>query len=145
MRLAGRSIGGECLGRFGFICVPSASRGRAVERAGDPLHRAAINAKALGNATYTFTSAASAHPHSSAQRIGLQSQRATGHDGTIAFHSINAHSRGLDRRCPFLDFALDEASEILRRRLIVRHDLGAKTFEPITHCGGMHRLQCGIM
>jgi hypothetical protein len=33
MRLAGRSIGGERLGRFGFICVPSASRGRDVERA----------------------------------------------------------------------------------------------------------------
>jgi hypothetical protein len=33
MRLAGRSIGGERLGRFGFICVPSASRGHADERA----------------------------------------------------------------------------------------------------------------
>src|SRR5271169_1963993 len=32
MRLAGRSIGGERLGRFGFICA-SASRGHAVERA----------------------------------------------------------------------------------------------------------------
>ena len=33
MRLAERSIGGERLGRFGFICVPSASRGDGVERA----------------------------------------------------------------------------------------------------------------
>ena len=33
------------MGRFGFICVPSASRGHAVERAADPLHRAWINAK----------------------------------------------------------------------------------------------------
>jgi hypothetical protein len=56
MRLAGRSIGGERLGRFGFICVPSASRGYAVERAANPLHRAGINAKTLGNSTYTFTS-----------------------------------------------------------------------------------------
>jgi len=38
MPLAGRSIGGERLGRFGFIRVSSASRGRADERAGDPLH-----------------------------------------------------------------------------------------------------------
>jgi hypothetical protein len=57
MRLAGRSIGGERLGRFGFICVPSASRGYTVERAANPLHRAGINAKTLGNPTYTFTSA----------------------------------------------------------------------------------------
>jgi hypothetical protein len=52
---------------------------------------------------------------------------------------------GLDRRRPFIDFALDEVSEILRRRLIVRHDLGAEAFEPIAHGGGMHRLQRGIM
>jgi Resolvase, N terminal domain len=57
MRLAGRSIRGERLGRFGFICVPSASRGRAVERAADTLHRAGINAKTLGNPANTFTSA----------------------------------------------------------------------------------------
>jgi hypothetical protein len=57
MRLVGRSIGGERVGRFGFICVPSASRGRAVERAANPLHRAGINAKTLGNPTDTFTSA----------------------------------------------------------------------------------------
>jgi hypothetical protein len=43
MRLAGRSIGGERLGRFGFICVPAASPGHGVERAADPLHRAWIN------------------------------------------------------------------------------------------------------
>jgi hypothetical protein len=29
----GRSIGGEHLGRFGFICVPSTLRGHGVERA----------------------------------------------------------------------------------------------------------------
>jgi hypothetical protein len=45
MRLAERSIGGERLGRFGFICVPSASRGHVVERAVNSLHRAGINAK----------------------------------------------------------------------------------------------------
>jgi hypothetical protein len=39
MRLAGRSIRGERLGRFGFICAPSTSRGRDGERAADPLHR----------------------------------------------------------------------------------------------------------
>ena len=44
-------------GAFGFICVPSASRGHAVERAADPLYRAGINAKALGNAAHPFTSA----------------------------------------------------------------------------------------
>jgi hypothetical protein len=31
--------------------------GRADERAADPLHGGRINAKALGNAAYTFTSA----------------------------------------------------------------------------------------
>jgi Aldehyde dehydrogenase family len=51
------SIGGERLGRFGFICAPSASRGHLGERAGDPLHRARINAKALGDAAHTLTSA----------------------------------------------------------------------------------------
>jgi hypothetical protein len=51
------SIGGERLGRFGFICAPSASRGHLGERAADPLHRARINAKALGDAAHTFTSA----------------------------------------------------------------------------------------
>src|SRR6516165_11441475 len=45
------------LSRPHFICVPSASRGRADERAGDPLHSGRINTKALGNATHTFTSA----------------------------------------------------------------------------------------
>ena len=45
------------MGRFGFICAPSASRGRDGERAADPLHRARINAKTLGDAAYTFTSA----------------------------------------------------------------------------------------
>jgi hypothetical protein len=53
----GRSIGGERLGRFGFICVLSASRGHAVERAANPLHRARINAKTLGYPTYSFTNA----------------------------------------------------------------------------------------
>src|SRR6516164_640721 len=53
---AGRRLGCERSGRFGFICAPSASRGHGVERASDPLHRAWVNAKALGNATYAFTS-----------------------------------------------------------------------------------------
>jgi tetratricopeptide (TPR) repeat protein len=42
--------------RFGFMCALSASRGHAVERAANPLHRAGINAKTHGNPTYTFTS-----------------------------------------------------------------------------------------
>jgi hypothetical protein len=40
-----------------FIYALAASRARAVERAADPLHRAWINAKTLGNATHTFTGA----------------------------------------------------------------------------------------
>jgi hypothetical protein len=38
MRPARRSVGGERLGRFGFICVPSASRGRDGERVCDLKH-----------------------------------------------------------------------------------------------------------
>ena len=44
------------LTKSSLICAALASRGRGVERAADPLHRARINAKTLGNATYTFTS-----------------------------------------------------------------------------------------
>jgi len=40
-----------------FICALSASRGGADERAGDPLYGGRVNAKALGNAAYTFTGA----------------------------------------------------------------------------------------
>ena len=36
-------------GRFSFICALSASRGHADERAGDPLHRGRIDAKASGD------------------------------------------------------------------------------------------------
>jgi hypothetical protein len=59
--------------------------------------------------------------------------------------SINAHARGLDRRCPFIDFALDETAEILRRRLIVRNNPCAETFEPITHRGRVHRLERSVV
>jgi hypothetical protein len=45
----------RALGALWFICVPSASRGHGVERAADPLHRAGINAKTLGNPADTFT------------------------------------------------------------------------------------------
>jgi hypothetical protein len=55
--LRGGASAASAWGRFGFICVPSASRGYTVERAANPLHRAGINAKTLGNPTYTFTSA----------------------------------------------------------------------------------------
>jgi hypothetical protein len=37
--------------------VLSASRDRADERAGDPLHSGRVNAKAFGNPAYTFTGA----------------------------------------------------------------------------------------
>ena len=47
----------DSAGRSGLICAPSASRARDGERAADPLHRARINAKTLGDAAYTFTSA----------------------------------------------------------------------------------------
>ena len=40
-----------------YICALSASRGGADERAGDPLYGGRVNAKALGNAAYTFTGA----------------------------------------------------------------------------------------
>jgi hypothetical protein len=40
------------------LCVPSASRGHEVERAANPLHRAGINAKTLGDPTDTFASGA---------------------------------------------------------------------------------------
>src|SRR5262249_13333619 len=40
-----------------LICEFSASHGHVGERAADPLHRARINAKTLGDAAYTFTSA----------------------------------------------------------------------------------------
>ena len=56
MRPAGRSVGDERFGRFDFICAPSTSSGHADERAGDPLHRAWVNAKTFGNPTDTFTS-----------------------------------------------------------------------------------------
>jgi hypothetical protein len=44
-------------GTLSLICVPLASRGRDGERAADPLHRAGIDAKTLGDATHTFASA----------------------------------------------------------------------------------------
>src|SRR5262249_1161635 len=40
-----------------IICVLSASRDRAHERAGDPLHSGRVNAKALGNPTHALTGA----------------------------------------------------------------------------------------
>jgi hypothetical protein len=43
--------------RAKFICAPAASHDHADERAADPLHRARVNAKTLGDPTYTFTSA----------------------------------------------------------------------------------------
>ena len=59
--------------------------------------------------------------------------------------SLNAHARGLNRRRPLIDFALNETAEILRRGLIVRHNPCAETFEPITHRGRVHRLKCRVM
>jgi hypothetical protein len=47
----------DSAGRSSLICALSASRGRDGERATDPLHRARINAKTLGDAAHTFTSA----------------------------------------------------------------------------------------
>jgi hypothetical protein len=49
MRPAGRSLGCgrlRTLAAAGFICARSTSRGHADERAGDPLHRAWVNANA---------------------------------------------------------------------------------------------------
>jgi hypothetical protein len=40
-----------------IISVLSASRDRADERAGDPLHSGRVKAKAFGNPAYTFTGA----------------------------------------------------------------------------------------
>jgi hypothetical protein len=61
MRPAGRSIGGERLGRFGFICVPSTLRGHAGERAFhfllNALHRAGADATLAGNLQDAFTGA----------------------------------------------------------------------------------------
>jgi hypothetical protein len=54
--------------------------------------------------------------------------------------SIDADAGGLDWRCPFIDFTLDEGSEVSWRRLIIRHDLRAETFETITHRRRVHRL-----
>jgi bifunctional non-homologous end joining protein LigD len=54
----GRSIGGERLGRFGFICVPSASRGHADERAFhlllNALNGPAADATLAGNSQDAF-------------------------------------------------------------------------------------------
>ncbi len=63
----------------------------------------------------------------------------------VSCASINAHAGGLDRCCPFIDFALEEAAEILRRRLVVRNDLCAEAFEPITHRGRVHRRKRSVM
>jgi hypothetical protein len=72
--------------------------------------------------------------------------KAKRHRGMLsAGASINAHAGGYDWRCPFIDFAFNETSEILRRRLIVGHDLRAESLESITHCRRVHCLQCGIM
>ena len=49
--------------------------------------------------------------------------------------SLHGHAAGLDRRRPFLDFALEELAEIFRRGAVLGHDHGAERFEPLLTAG----------